>query len=280
MNETLTQIQQYITVYGFNILAALVIFAAGRWATSLITQALEKVLLTHKVEATLAAFARNMAYYGLLTFVILAALGRLGVQTASFVAVVGAAGFAVGMALQGSLSNFAAGVMIILFKPFKAGDVVTVCGVTGLVKEIDIFNTILCTGDNIKIVLPNSQVTGSMIQNLTANGTRRVDLEIGIAYEDDLREAKKILEDLLAAHPKILKDPKPLVAVSSLGESSVNLAVRPWARVEDYWDVYFSVLEAAKLTFDERGIHIPYPQRDLHIKTDLSELGKLTKAPA
>jgi small conductance mechanosensitive channel len=206
-----------------------------------------------------------MVYYALLIFVVIAALGQIGIQTASFVAIVGAAGLAIGLAMQGSLSNFAAGVLIIIFKPFKIGDFVEMAGTAGVVENIMIFTTEMKTGDNKKIIVPNSSVLGGVITNYSANDTRRVDLVMGIGYNDDIDKAKQVLEEIINADERILKDPAPLIAVSELADSSVNFAVRPWVKSADYWAVYFSLNETVKKRFDQEGISIPYPQQDIHL---------------
>ncbi len=265
MEETISKTQELLTLYGFNLLAALAIFVIGKWAVSLISQWFEKLLLRAKADETLAKFARDLCQTALLVFVVLAALARLGIQTASFIAVLGAAGFAVGMALQGSLSNFAAGVLILIFQPFKVGDVITAGGMTGQVHAIQIFNTILHTGDNVRIILPNSQTTGAAITNFSANPTRRIDLIIGVGYGDDLQKARKVLMDTITSDARVLKDPAPVVAVSDLAESSVNFAVRPWVKAADYGDTRFALIEKIKVELERNGLSIPFPQRDVHL---------------
>jgi small conductance mechanosensitive channel len=200
-----------------------------------------------------------------MTFIIISALGALGVQTASFIAIIGAAGLAVGFALQGSLANFASGVMLIIFRPFKSGDYVEAGGTSGSVEAIQIFNTTLKTPDNKKVIVPNSQITGDKIVNYSAMDKRRIDLVFGIGYDDNIRQAKEILEKIITEDSRILKDPAPVIAVLELGDSSVNFAVRPWVNTADYWAVYFDITEKVKLTFDENNISIPYPQTDVHI---------------
>jgi small conductance mechanosensitive channel len=217
------------------------------------------------MDETLAKFLVALTRITLLTLVIIAAITALGVEPVSFVAVLGAAGLAVGMALQGSLSNFAAGVMLIIFRPFNVGDYVEAGGSAGVVQEIRIFSTILNTPDNKKVILPNSTVTGGNIVNYSANDTRRVDMVFGIGYDDDIKAAKEILEQIVAADNRVLKDPAPKIAVSELADSSVNFVVRPWVKTEDYWNVYFDITEKVKLTFDEKGISIPFPQTDVHL---------------
>jgi small conductance mechanosensitive channel len=200
-----------------------------------------------------------------MAFVIIAALGQLGVQTASLVAVLGAAGLAVGLALQGSLANFAAGLLLIIFKPFKVGDFIEGGGVSGVVEEVGIFTTMMNSPDNKKLVVPNAKMTSDNIVNYTAKQVRRVDLVAGVSYRDDLDKVKRVLGEILAADSRILKDPAPTVGVLALAESSVNLAVRPWVKTADYWDVFFATQESIKKRFDAEGISIPFPQQDVHL---------------
>ncbi|MEN6307472.1 MAG: mechanosensitive ion channel domain-containing protein, partial [Anaerohalosphaeraceae bacterium] len=206
-------------------------------------------------------------YFGLLVFVAIAALSRLGVETTSLVAIIGAAGLAVGLALQGSLSNFAAGVLLIIFKPFRVGDFVEVAGAKGTVQEIQIFNTVLHSPDNVRIIVPNSQVTGANIINYTANDKRRVDLVIGISYDDDIAKAKQVITSVLLSDKRVIREPEPVVAVLGLGDSSVNIAVRPWVKADDYWPTYFDLTENIKVSLEQNGLSIPFPQRDIHIRT-------------
>lgn len=200
-----------------------------------------------------------------MAFTVIAALSKFGVQTASFVAVLAAAGLAVGLALQGLLANFASGVLLLIFRPFKAGDFIEAGGAQGVVQEISIFTTVLNSLDNRKIIIPNSGVTGGNITNFTANAARRVDLVAGISYTADMAKAKEVIQGMLAEQPKVLKDPAPTVEVVELADSSVNLVVRPWCKTSDYWDVYFSVTQAIKEALDAAGIAIPFPQRDVHL---------------
>ena len=275
MEEILQGVYGYLATYGLQVVAALVILVVGRWVAKLISNLIGKGMVKAKVDKTLANFARNLCYIALLLFVVIAALNKLGVETTSFAVVVGAAGLAIGFALQGSLANFAAGVMLIIFKPFKVGDFVEAAGKKGAVKEIRIFNTILNSPDNVRIIIPNAQVTGSHIENYTVNGTRRVDLTVGVSYEDDLKKAQKVIEEVLAGDDRILEEPAVTVAVSELGDSSVNFVVRPWVQAADYWDVRFDVTEKVKLALDKNGISIPYPQRDIHVKNGVAQGAKL-----
>jgi len=263
--EWIAKAETILTTFGFKIIAALLIFFVGRWIAKMIQNGLEKGMLKAKVDSVLVTFTVNMAYAAVMVFVVLAALGQLGVQTTSFIAVLGAAGLAVGLALQGSLSNFAAGVMIIIFRPFKIDDYVEGGGVSGTVKAIHIFTTTLTTPDNKKVIVPNSKMMGDNITNYSAEGTRRVDLTASISYGDSIDKAKAALMDLLAKDPRVLKDPAPFVGVSAMAESSVDFAVRPWVKVENYWDVFFALNEAIKKRFDAEGLSIPFPQRDVHL---------------
>jgi small conductance mechanosensitive channel len=270
MEETLNKIGEYAALYGLQLLYAVGIFLIGRWLAKVISNFVEKMMIKSKFDLALIGFFKNLIYSGLLVFVIIAALSKLGIQTASVIAVLGAASLAVGMALQGSLSNFAAGVMIILFKPFSVDHYVNAGGVAGTVKEITIFNTILSTPDNVKVIVPNAQITAGSITNYSANNTRRVDLVIGISYGDDIKKAKNILTQTITSDARVLKDPAPTIAVSELADSSVNFVVRPWVKSSDYWGAYFDLTENIKLALDKNGITIPFPQQDVHIKNTAS----------
>jgi small conductance mechanosensitive channel len=265
MEGVLYTIYAYLATYGLKVIAALVILIVGRWLANIISNLIKKALIKAKVDETLAKFAQNLSYIAMLVFVVIAAVNKLGADTTSFAVVVGAAGLAIGFALQGSLGNFAAGVMLIVFKPFKVGDFIEAAGQKGTVKEIQIFNTILNSPDNVQIIVPNGQVTGTNIMNYTVNGTRRVDLVIGVSYEDDLKKTQQVIRDVLAGDNRILPEPATTVAVSGLGDSSVNFVVRPWVKAADYWNVYFDLTEKIKLALDKNGITIPFPQRDVHI---------------
>jgi small conductance mechanosensitive channel len=257
--------KEWLIATGPNIVFALVILVFGRWLALWVVRLVEKALVKSGMDQTLVRFLDKLVYYTLLAVVILAAADQVGIKTTSFLAILGAAGLAVGLALKDSLSNFASGVMIILFRPFKVGNAVTVAGVTGKVERIDIFSSILHTPDNQKIIIPNSAITSDVIINITANPTRRIDLVIGIGYDDDLKEAKAVLEEIINSEERILDDPPPTIALAELGASSIDLVVRPWVRTEEYWDVRFDLVEKIKLTFDEKGISFPYPQQDVHM---------------
>ncbi len=251
--------------YGVKLLMAIVVYVIGKWLANIVANGLEKGMSAKSVDPTVARFTRNIVYYALFAMVIVAALGQLGVQTASFVAIVGAAGLAVGFALQGSLANFAAGVLLILFRPFKAGDFVEAGGASGVVKEISIFSTILTTGDNKVVVIANNAVMGGNITNYSAMPTRRVDMVVGVGYGADLALVKKTLQELADADDRVLKDPGVTIAVSELADSSVNFVFRPWVNSSDYWGVFWAMNERIKIRFDELGIEIPFPQMDVHL---------------
>ena len=248
-----------------NIVYALAIFFIGkyvaRWVTNLTLKAMNK---TGQIDETLEKFLSSVIYGVLLVVVTLAALGKVGVETTSFIAILGAVGLAVGLAFQGTLSNISAGVMIIIFKPIKIGEFVEAGGAMGSVEEINIFNTVMKTGDNKIIIIANSNIIGGNITNFSRKDTRRVDITFGIGYDDDLKLAKETLVQILNEDDRILKDPAPFVAVSELADSSVNFVTRSWVNSADYWGVYFDTLEKVKLVFDEKGISIPYPQMDVH----------------
>lgn len=265
MENLVERIWGIVTVYGLRILAAVAVFIIGRWIAKGLTKAIERLMAKSKVDATLVKFTSNVTYIALLAFVILAVLGQLGIQTTSFIAVLGAAGLAIGLALQGSLSNFAAGFLMILFRPFKVGDFIEGAGTTGTVEEIQIFTTIVRTPDNKTVIIPNSKLTGDNIVNWTVKGTRRVDMVFGIGYDDDIDKARQLMMDVLAKDSRILKSPATTIAVSELADSSVNFVVRPWVNADDYWDVYFTTMENIKKDMDAAGISIPFPQRDVHL---------------
>lgn len=251
--------------YAFSLLMALLIFIIGKWIVNKVVGIFGKLLRKVKgMDETLIKFLENIVYYALMIVVLLTALGKLGVETTSFLAILGAAGLAIGLALKDSLGNFASGVMIILFKPFKVGDVVTAAGVTGSVSEVGIFNSVFITPDNQKIIVPNGAITSGSIININANDTRRVDLVVGIGYEDDIKKTKDVLNDIITSHEKILLNKGITVAVSELADSSVNFVVRAWVKTPDYWDVKFGLTETIKLRFDAEGISIPFPQQDVH----------------
>lgn len=261
----------WATTYSVKIISALLIFLIGKWLAQKLTLLITKVMEKNNVDTTLTKFLKSILYYTFMVVVIIAAAGQLGINTTSFLTIVGAAGLAIGLALKDSLSNFASGVMLILFHPFKVGDFVEAGGVKGNVSGIALFNTTLNTPDNQKVIVPNSSITSNVITNVNANPTRRVDLVMGISYDDDIKKAKDILETILKEDDRILDTPQAKIAVSELADSSVNFVVRPWVKTSDYWDVYFDLTEKIKITFDDQGISIPYPQRDLHIYNETAD---------
>jgi len=247
------------------IILALIIYIIGKWIARKLTSVTRKVMTGRSVDETLVNFLANIIYAVLLVAVILAALDTLGMNVTSLLAVVGAAGLAVGLALKDSLGNFASGVMLVMFRPFSKGDVVEVAGVTGKVDEVRIFSTIMTTPDNKQIIIPNGQVAGDTITNYTAKDVRRVDLVFGVGYDDDLKVAREVLTRVCTSHPKVLEDPAFNIFVLNLGDSSVDFAVRPWTKTEDYWTVWGDVLEQGKLELEAAGCSIPYPQSDVHL---------------
>jgi small conductance mechanosensitive channel len=254
-----------LATYGLSVLGAIAILLLGRIVAGPIAGIVRRTLTRANVEESLIGFAETLVRTAIFAFSVIAALQKFGVETTSFVAVIGAAGLAVGLALQGTLSNFASGVLILLFRPFRVGDFVVAGGASGSVKEIGIIATTMFTPDNQKVIIPNSQIMGSTITNVTANDTRRIDLVAGIGYGDDMKKAARILQGLLDSHPKVLKDPAPIVRVNELADSSVNLIVRPWVNTSDYWAVRWELTERIKEEFDANGISIPFPQRDVHL---------------
>ncbi len=264
MDDMLVTAGDYAVLYGLKIIAALVIFVVGKWLAGYIGQLTRKALNKKGVDPAIELFVSSLAFYALMAFVIIAALAQLGIQTASFIAVVAAAGLAIGLAMQGALGNFAAGFLILLFRPFRIGDYIEAAGTAGTVEKILIFNTELTTPDNKQVIIPNGQVTGGVITNYSTKDTRRVDLMVGISYRDDIDKAKQVLRDLVASDERVLEDPPLNIAVTRLGESSVELIVRPWVKKDDYWGVYWDMTEAIKKRLDQEGISIPFPQRDVH----------------
>jgi len=265
MDETIVVLKEYAMNYGVNILIALLILIIGMWIARIITKSVTKVMKAREVDATLVKFLAGLVKAVLYILVIIAAIDKAGIESTSFVAILGAAGLAVGFALQGSLSNFAAGVMLIIFKPVKAGDFVEAAGVMGSVEEIGIFVTTLTTPDNKVIYVPNSQMGGGIITNYSIKDTRRIDMEFGIGYSDDIDKARSVILEILSNDSRILKDPVPDIFVGTLADSSVNFKVRPWVNAADYWGVYFDVTENIKKKFDTNNISIPFPQTDVHL---------------
>lgn len=248
-----------------NIGITIAILVVGIWLAKRVRGWFTSMMEKRGMDPLLSSFLGSIIYILAVAFIIIAALSQLGIQTTSLVAIIGAAGLAVGLALQGSLSNFASGVMIIAFRPFKVGDFVEAGGAVGVIEGIQIFSTTMRTGDNKTIIIPNANITGSNIVNYSTKDTRRVDLVFGIGYDDDIKKAKQLLQELVDADERILKDPAVVIAVSELADSSVNFVVRPWVNSADYWGVYWDLTEAVKLRFDQEGISIPYPQQDVHM---------------
>ncbi|NDJ52572.1 MAG: mechanosensitive ion channel [Chloroflexi bacterium] len=265
LSAALDTLQAFIVTYGLRLIGAVAIFILGRIAARTLSNLAKAALERTKTEAALVSFLTSLTYWAIFAFAVVAALGQLGIQTASFVAVLGAAGLALGLALEGSLANFAAGVLILLFKPFTTKQFVEVAGATGWVEEIQIFSTMILTLDNKTVIVPNSQITSSNIVNYSKKGFVRLDMVFGIGYSDDLLKAKGILQEIINHHELVLEDPKPSVSVLALADSSVNFAVRPYVKIEDYWRVHFDVHEQVKLQFDEQGVSIPFPQQDVHL---------------
>lgn len=265
MEKILMKIQELFAVFGLKVIAAIVIIVLGRWAAKLIRNITQKIMKKSKIDATLISFVGNLLYVILLIFVILAALGQLGIQTTSLIAIIGAAGLAIGLALQGSLANFAAGILMIIFRPFKVGDFIEGAGVSGIVEEIQIFTTKLKTLDNKMIIIPNAKLTDDNILNYSAKEIRRIDLIFGVSYSDDIDKVRRVILEVLSKDERILQDPGPTVGVIELADSSVNFAVKPWVKTPDYWNVYFDVTENVKKAFDAQNICIPFPQQDVHL---------------
>jgi len=260
-----TDLIPMLSDWAIKFVIALLIYLIGKWIAKRVTNVVKKLMNARDADPTLVNFLSNVVYAILLVAVILAALDTLGLPVTSLLAIVGAAGLAIGLALKDSLGNFASGVMLVMFRPFKKGDFVEVAGVAGSVQEIRIFSTTLTTPDNKLIIIPNGQVASGTITNYSANDQRRVDIVFGVGYDDDLKVAREVLTRLCTEHPKILDDPETKIFVMNLGDSSVDFAVRPWAKTEDYWTVYSDLLEQGKVELEAAGCNIPYPQTDVHL---------------
>ena len=265
MEQLLDKLIEWGATFGIKIIAAVAILIIGRMVAKILQKLIVKVMDKRKVDKTISTFASSMVFSALYIFVILAALSQVGIQTTSFMAIIGAAGLAIGLALQGSLSNFASGFLIILFRPFKLGDYVEAGGVSGSISKISVFTTDINTVDNKKIIVPNAQIMNGTITNYTAEKTRRVDLTFGVGYEADINKVKDILNQIIKEHKLILKDPESFVRLGNLGDSSIDFTVRVWSKTEDYWTVHFDLIESAKEEFDKAKISIPYPQMDVHM---------------
>ncbi|MHC4714066.1 MAG: mechanosensitive ion channel family protein [Planctomycetota bacterium] len=266
---TVETIKEVVTEGGtsalFRVVGAVILVVVAWYAAKFVRVLVRSAMEKAKIDATLVTFGSHLAYVAVIVFAIIAALPLVGVETASLVGVLAASAFAVGLALQGSLSNFAAGVLLIIFRPFKVGDFIEAAGETGTVEEMQIFTTQITTMDNKAVIIPNAKLTSDNITNYTTKGTRRVDMVMGVSYDDDIDKVRSILSGILEKDERVLDDPEPQIAVLEHGDSSVNFAVRPWVKAEDYWDVYFDTMEAAKKRFDAEGVSIPFPQRDVRV---------------
>ena len=267
VQELIAQVVPLLAEYGLDVLGALAILVFGRIVSGPIGDLVGRALTRLHVDIALVKFAEKLVRMAVFAFAVIAALQKFGVETTSFVALIGAAGLAVGLALQGSLSNFASGVLILVFRPFRVGDAVEVSSASGTVREIGIIATTLSTWDNKRVIVPNSAIMSNTITNITANETRRIDLTASIGYGDDMKKAVDVLTKLVTNHPKVLPDPAPVVKVDQLGDSSVNLIVRPWVNTSDYWPVRWELVQRIKEELDANGISIPFPQRDVHLHT-------------
>jgi small conductance mechanosensitive channel len=265
--------------WGINIILALGTFLVGRWVANILLRIVKKLLGRSKMDVILVNFVVPILHALLLLFIVVASLDQLGVDTTSLIALLAAAGLAVGLAMQDSLQNFAAGVMLIIFRPFRAGDFVEAGGTAGVVETISIFSTIMRTGDNREVIVPNGAIYNGTITNYSARETRRIDMVFGIGYDDDIRKAKQLLGDVLAADERVLKEPAAQVVVGELADNSVNFHVRPWVKSGDYWDVRFDLTERIKLAFDDNGISIPYPQMDVHLNKMSTSTSATDPAP-
>jgi small conductance mechanosensitive channel len=265
MEGLVMRLQELAAFYGIKILAAAVILVVGRWAAKGITKITQGFLTRGKVDPTIISFAEHLTYVALMVFIVLAALAQLGIQTTSFIAVIGAAGLAIGLALQGSLANFAAGFLMIIFKPFKAGDYIEGAGVAGTVDKIQVFTTTLKTPDNKLVIIPNAKIMGDNIVNYSAHETRRADMPFRVSYQDDIDQVRRILRNIVDNDHRILKDPQAMIIIKTLTDSSVDFEVRAWVKTADYWGVYFDTVEKAKRQFDANGVSVPFPQRGVHI---------------
>ena len=276
--KTLEQVAEtsasLVSTWGLSVLGAIAVLVVGRWIAGKLRKATASALERGNVDASLVPFVSSAIYYVALTVVVIAVLNLFGIETTSLIAVLGAASLAVGLALQGTLSNFAAGTMLLLFRPFRVGDYIEAAGSSGTVSEIGVFTTILNTPDNVMVTVPNSAISGETIRNYSANPTRRIDLVMGISYDDDIRVAMQAMRDCLRANESVLDDPEPQIAVCELADSAVNLVVRPWVQAAKYWDVRFELTRALKETLEAAGCSIPYPQQDVHVQSDDQASGR------
>lgn len=263
--EWLATLKTIAAAYGFKLVGALVILVLGRWVAAAIRSGIHRILNKRNLDPIISSFIVNLAYIAMLAFVVIAALQVAGIPTTSFVAVLGAAGLAIGLALQNSLSNFAAGFLLIIFRPFKKGDYIEAAGTAGIVEEIQVFTTVFKTPDNKKVIVPNSGIMGGNITNYSAHDTRRVDWTFGVSYSDDVDKVKATIRRVIEADSRIKKDPALVLVLSALADSSVNFTARAWVKSSDFWDVFFEINERMKKAFDTEGISIPFPQRDIHL---------------
>ncbi len=265
MEDLMAKAQGLVALYGIKIIAAAAILIVGRWIAKGVEKLAARILNKHNVDPAIVSFTKSLTYIALMTFIVIAALAQVGIQTTSFIAVIGAAGLAIGLALQGSLANFAAGFLMLIFKPFRVGDYIDGAGASGIVEQIQIFTTQLKTVDNKVIIIPNSRMMGDNIVNYSAKENRRVDMDFGVSYHDDIDKVRKVIREVADQDARILKDPETLILVKELSDSSVNFQVRAWVKNADYWSVYFDIIENVKKQFDAQGISIPFPQRDVHV---------------
>ncbi|MEJ2085669.1 MAG: mechanosensitive ion channel [Acidobacteriota bacterium] len=263
--EVMSLVTDLVTQWGLKVVGAIVVLVVGRMVAGALRGGVRKALTKREVDATLVPFLSSLVYFATLAFVVIAVLSLFGIQTTSLVAILGAAGLAVGLALQGTLSHFASGVMLLIFRPFRVGDVVEVGGTVGKVEEIGIFTTTLKSPDNIKITVPNSQIYGDTIRNYNGYDIRRVDMVMGISYDDDIGRAIETMDQVIRQDSRVLSEPQPQIAVSELADSSVNLVVRPWCKSEDYFAVKFDLTRRFKEELEAAGCSIPYPQHDVHL---------------
>jgi small conductance mechanosensitive channel len=265
MDDFLRFLEHAVKQYALNVVLAIVIFLVGRWLAGVLRSGLKKIMRKRAVDETLTKFAGSLIYAAFLIFVIIAALGQLGIQTTSLIAILGAAGLAIGLALQGSLSNLASGVMLIALRPFSVGHYIEGAGIAGTVHSVQLFTTTLMTPDNRRIIVPNSKLTNDNIINYTIEAKRRIDFFFSVAYNDDIRKAQEVMMQALRSDARVLGDPEPTVGVFELGDNAIKFAVRPWVKTEDYWTVYFDMMQTMKQRLTEEGFNIPFPQRDVHL---------------
>ena len=265
LNTMIAIVSNLITMWGIKVVGAIVVLVIGRWAAGWVRKIVRTMAVRIDLDPTLAPFLASLAYYAVIAMVLIAVLGMIGIETASLLTVLGASALAIGLAMQGTLSNVAAGVMLLLFRPFKVGDSVDIGGTRGKVMEVRLFSTCLSTSDNVEITVPNAQIFGNTIKNFSANDTRRNDIVVGISYDDDIGVAIQTIKDVLARDDRVLPDPEPLVAVLEMGDSSVNIGVRPWSTTADYWGLRYDLMRALKEQLETAGCSIPYPQTDVHL---------------